>query len=638
MNTIPDLICYPNILPFETTEANVDAFMRAMDGAGVTNVQINHLPDLMHPELLNQPDNVYLWFANFGPPLDLFFSSELNRGLYPEMYLERNRTVLLRFAAAARRHGLKPLIYLCEPRFVPERFFQKHPTLRGPRVDNPTCSSRPLYALCTDLPEVRAHYREMMAQLMEVVPDLSLASIFTSDSGSGFDYNPDTYAGPNGAGFNKKFPLEKRVNRFLSLLCEAGRKKNPEFSVNLTSGFSPEWREKILAAAPDGVVGSVYGLYDWEGGLEEQWGYHQALWGEPKAKWNVRTLDRVEAARDRFADMKTRFDVAARGGKNPIVHAELPTTDYPRPVRYTPHPFETIRIMKDLARIGVKRLALWGVINPPELVPQDINMEAMKAANADIAADPVTLVTRIAEGWVGAKHAAALVEAWRLCDVAWTQRPLWLHGGLPKQALPGPLVPDLTALKSDEIAYYRTVALDDLEKIQGLGAFVRHEADERNRDYVLNELYEKRTLAGMRQAVALLEKEAAGADAGQATILLRQRDHIRFGYLIQRSHYNWYEAGRYIVPGADPGQGRSMPEIVDDEIQVSRDMIAMLERRQAQFIRTMHSDTMTYEFGPGFVGHLALRIEVMKKHRNDPPRNLTGMLGKYIAYLKDMET
>ena len=29
MSAIPDLICYPNLLPFEPTEANVDAFMRS---------------------------------------------------------------------------------------------------------------------------------------------------------------------------------------------------------------------------------------------------------------------------------------------------------------------------------------------------------------------------------------------------------------------------------------------------------------------------------------------------------------------------------------------------------------------------------------------------------------------------------
>ena len=635
---IPELVIYPNLLPFETTEANVDSFMVSLQGAGVTNVQVNHLPDLMHPELLNQPDNVYLWFANFGPPLDLFVSSDLNRGLYPEMYLERNRNVLLRFADSARRHGIKPLLYLCEPRFVPERFFQKHPTLRGPRVDNPVCSKSPLYALCTDMAEVREHYRQMMAKMMDLVPDLSLVSIFTSDSGAGFDYNPDTYAGPNGAGFNRKFPLEKRVNRFLSLLCDEGRKENPDFTVNLTSGFCAEWREKILAAAPEGVVGSVYGFYDWEGGLEEQWAYHQAMSGIAEAKWTVPTLDREAAAKDRFDDVKERFDLAARGGKNPIVHAEVPTTDYPRPLRYTPHPFETIRIMKDLVRIGVKRLALWGVINPAELVPQDVNMEAMKAINADIDADPESVVAAIAERWVGPDHAPALVEAWKLCDRAWTRRPLWCHCGLPKQALPGPLVPDLTALTDEETAYYRTVALDDFDKIQGRGSFVRHEADERIRDYVLRELYEKQTLAGLSRAVALLEKTAVSTNAETAAILSRQRDHIHFGYLIQRSHYNWYEAGRYIVPGDEPGRDRSMVEIVDDEIANTRAMIDLIEGRQPRFIRTMTSDTMTYEFGPGFTNHLKIRIGVMEKHRNDPPRNLTDTLGKFHAYLKDMET
>ena len=633
MNAIRDIVCYPNLLPFETTEKNVDGFMAAMADAGVTHVQVNHLPDLMHPEQLNQPDNVYLWFANFGPPLDLFVSSTLNSGLYPEMYLERNRKVLLRFAAAARRHGIKPLLYLCEPRFVPERFFVSHPTLRGPRVDNPTVSRQPLFALCTDIPAVREHYREMMAKIMGLVPDLSMVSIFTSDSGAGFDYNPDSYAGANGAGFNARVPLEKRAVRFLSIFLEEGRRKNKSFTVHLTSGFSPENRRKILDLAPPGIVGSVYGLYDWEGGLEEQWGYHQAVWGVPKPRWNVRNLDRAAAASDRFADMKERFDVAARGGREPIVHAELPTTDYPRPLRYTPHPFETIRLMKDLARLGARRLSAWGVISPRSLVPQDVNRETMKAVNRRIDADPGAIVRGLAERWVGKRHALALVTAWTLCDRAWTRRPMWNHGGLPKQALPGPLVPDLKALKREEIAYYRTVALDDMELIQGQAAFVPHEADERNRDFVLRQLYERETLPMLRRAAATLEAEARRAAPKAAAVLRRQAEHILYAYLYQRSHYNWYEAGRYLSPGPKPGRGRSMRAIVDDEIRVTRQMIRMLRGRQEQFIRTMPSDFMTYEFGPRFVEHLKLRIRVMQAHRNDRPRDMSSELGRVRQYL-----
>ena len=159
MKVLKTIYSYPGLLPFEPNEENANRMMASLAEAGVTHVQINHLPDMMHPEQLAQPDNVYLAFANFGPPLDLYVSSRINYGLWPEMYLDRNQACLKRFAAAARKHGIKPILYLCEPRFVPERFFQKNPTLRGPRVDNPTCSTTPLFALCTDMPEVKEHYR-----------------------------------------------------------------------------------------------------------------------------------------------------------------------------------------------------------------------------------------------------------------------------------------------------------------------------------------------------------------------------------------------------------------------------------------------------------------------------------------------
>jgi hypothetical protein len=463
-----------------------------------------------------------------------------------------------------------------------------------------------------------------------------MASLFTSDSGAGFDYNPDTYAGPNGAGFNRGVPLAKRVVRFLNTLLEEGRRKDPKFTVNLTSGFSPEARAKILADAPAGIVGSVYGLYDWEGGLEEHWSYHQAVWGIPKAKWNIRDLDRAAAAADRFTDMQGRFAVAAKGGREPIVHAEIPTYDYSRPLRYTPHPFETIRIMKDIVRLGATKIVAWGVISPKSFVPYDVNAEAMRLINEQIDADPTGLVRGIAERWVGAKYAPALIEAWTKCDYATTHRPMWAHAGLPKYALPGPLVPDLTALPREEIAYYRTIGLDDLELIQGLGAWLPQEADERNRDYVLHELYEKETLPLLCEAVALLEKEAGRATGAALEVLQRQRDHIYVAYLYQRSHYNWYEAGRYLAPGADPGRDRTMPQIVDDEIQNTRDWIAILDGRIEQFFRTYPSDFMTYEFGLGFVDHLQARLRVMTAHRNDPPRSLADRLGKMRSYLKSL--
>jgi len=636
MSAIKKIVCYPNLLPFEPTEQNTNIFMEAMAETSVTHVQVNHLPDLMHPEHLHQPSNVYLWFANFGPPLDVFVSSKLNYGLWPELYLERNRRTLLRFADAAKRHGIKPVLYLCEPRFVPERFFDKHPTLRGPRVDNPTCSTAPLYSLCTDMPEVLDHYREMMAKMMDLVPELSMASIFTGDSGSSFDYNPDTYAGSNGAGFNRGIPLERRVARFLTVLLEEGKRKTPDFTVNLTSGISGEDRAKIFAIAPKGVLGSVYGLYDWTGGLEEMWGYHQAMWGLPKAKWNIRNLDRVAAAKDRYDELKERFDVAAKGGREPIVHVELPTTDYSRPVRYTPHPFEVIRIMKDVVKMGGKNIALWGVISPKELVPYDVNAEALKKIIKDVKADPDKIVREIAEKWVGKKHASVLFDAWKKCDHTYIRRPLWTIG-LHKEAWPAPLVPDLTILTPEEMAYYRTPGGAELERISGKGWYLAQESDERNRDYVMEELYEKQTLPVLLDVADTLAKEAAKATGEAAKVLKNQSEHVRFAYLYTRTQYNWYDAARYLIPAENPRYGRTIQQIVDDEIKVTQETIALLDGHPDRFMRLMLSDHMCHEIGMGIVGQLKQRVVVMKAHRKDKARNLSKELRKMREYLKSIK-
>lgn len=636
MKTFSSIYHYPGLPSCELTTANIEGMMATLAEAGVTHVQVNHVPDGIHPEQLAQPENVYLAFASFGPPLDLFVSSRINRGLWPEMYLERNQACLRQFAAAARKHGIKPILYLCEPRFVPERFFQKNPTLRGSRVDNPMCSTTPLFALCTDMPEVREHYREMMRAVLEIVPDIAAVALFTSDSGAGFDYNPHSYAGSNGAGFNRGIPLEERVSAYLALLLEEGRAKSPDFEVHLTSGFDPEMRAKILARSPQGCVGSVNGLYDWEGGLEEMWGYHQSLWAPGGPKWNIRNLDRAAAYAERLDDMRQRLASSTTRGEEPLAHAQLPTTDYPRPLRYTPQPFEVVKIMKAYADLGIKRLTAWGVINPKDLVPHDINAAVFRVMNGNIYAEAHEVIRGIALDWVGETHADALVRAWKECDFAHSRRPNWVWS-ITKMQLLGPLVPDLHALQPEELVYYKTIALEQLERIQGVGAFIPFEADERNRDFVLDEIYDKETLPGLERAVTRLEEAAGTAAADIAAILTRQAEHIRLAWIFQRMLRSWYEAGQHLMPGAGAKPRRAFAEIVDEEIANTRAMIALVDGRVPQFLRAYPSNSLTYDFGFGFAGQLRKRIEVMVRHRNDPPCPLTDRLEKMKLHMAAIE-
>ncbi|HEY3418904.1 MAG TPA: hypothetical protein VGM23_18675, partial [Armatimonadota bacterium] len=363
---------------------------------------------------------------------------------------------------------------------------------------------------------------------------------------------------------------------------------------------------------------------------EEQWAYHQA-------RWDPSTLDREQAYQERLADMRERFTVAAEGGRSPIVHCEVPTNDYPRPLRYTPHPFETIKLLKAIAGLGADKLSAWGRINPAELVPWDVNLAAMKAINADIDADPAQLVRRIAVDWVGEDYADVLVQVWEKGDRAITRRPLWSHSFSGNHfALPGPLVPDLGALQPAECAYYRTLAMDDLEQINGLGFFLPFEPEERVRGYVLNTLYRGETLRLFEEALALLTAAIAQAPAPVAEVLRNQYDHIQVAYLWQRSHANWYEAAHYLLPGEGSGDYRALPEIIDDEIGVTEALIALLAGRAECFLTVAHTDMLLETPGPGFVDRLRQRIPIMRTHRNDPPQPLTERLQKVLGYTKTL--
>ena len=112
--------------------------------------------------------------------------------------------------------------------------------LRGARVDHPFRSLKPRYNLTLAHPAVREHYAEMMENLMKAVPELEYISIWTNDSGAGFEYTSTLYVGRNGGAYlirewksNEEIASRagENIMRFMKLLRDAARKINPQFRV-----------------------------------------------------------------------------------------------------------------------------------------------------------------------------------------------------------------------------------------------------------------------------------------------------------------------------------------------------------------------------------------------------------------------
>ncbi len=566
--------------PWSTEPDQVERYCAEAEKLGVTSLIVNILPDPFHPEYLADPSNRYVNFGLWGPSLDQFVDSRLSEGVYPKELLVRNQNALLKIVEIARSHGLKPMFLCGEPRFQPERFFKKYPYLRGPRVDNPgSASVVPLYALCTDLPEVQEHYRELMGKIMKLVPDMDGIIFYSFDSGTGFCHSPSLYAGPNGPQFCKSIPPGERMYRFIKLLLESGQEINPEFRVLLFHYIRGKEREETLKTTPKGVSSIALGYFV-AGGFEDCYAMYQ---------YGMK-IDEVgyDRAREERKDMMKKDITFLRSlRKTPVATSQSPVEEWLNPMRTLPYPFQTLEIMDILDEMDTEEVLFYGHFSDPALVPYEANRRAiqwyLKHPNDSIE----QTVRSVAEEWVTLAHSDPLMEAWRLCDRAYRQRPLWVHSfGF------GPIVP----------------RAGEKVKVPRYGSPL----DESYRTWMLRR-YESHVFPLLKEADKLLSKEIINAKGKARGCLESHRLQIGVFYHWQRSQYNRLESGRFLEPGmGDPEIERSIPEIIDDEIQNIQELME-LARGHAVELFTIYSREDI--FGEDMENNIA----TMKAHRDDTP-------------------
>jgi len=314
------------------------------------------------------------------------------------------------------------------------------------------------------------------------------------------------------------------------------------------------------------------------------------------------------------------LELCRKSGRTPIAICSMPTEGFYAPIVYVPHPFQNIEILSWLWRAGVRKLDCKGSnLSIFPLVQLNVNIESFATFQASPETPADVLITEIARSFVGADHADMLVKAWRLTDIAQRQRPLWNHSFATSLSLmPGPLVPNPGGLSKAELAYYDHQAYGDLEKIPGQHRLRVLQMDEKRRSWSL-EKYKNETIPLLDQAFNSLRQEVAKCrDEQYAMYLTEQADHIYHFMLWQQCAYNWCEAGIYLVPGSGTGQPlRSMSQIIEDEIDVSRKMLDLLRGRERCFIFLSDFRGAFYSKSPQFVEQISQRIDVMRSHRND---------------------
>ena len=434
---------------------NREKYIREYARLGFTHIEVNALA-FPRPYEKGVPGEFYPDFYTYCPALDQFVSSKLNKGLYPQDYLQANLNLLKENARLAVRFGLVPGLLCFEPRSVPEEMFQRYPTLRGARVDHPFRSFKPRFNLSLVHPVVQQHYRELIQNLVQEVPELEFLTVWSNDSGSGFEHTKSLYVGRNGGAYLiREWKDDEEIARaaasniinFFRLLRDSASEINSKFRVitRLESFYGEHqylWPE--LGNRIDVEVNSLL-VRGWENNYPHPQypevkvlgsAYHNVLWEEEK---------------------KPIEELRSRNGFTFFYHSFSAHTNH-EPLLGIPFPWLTYEKLRAAHRLGIQTMAHLGGIQPPDKVPYAVNQEIFRMFQFNPSLDIDQAVMSIATRFAGEEYAESLVEGWRLMEKAIRSfMPLFLYssyGAVWQRLLVRPLVPDIGRIPEEDRAYY----------------------------------------------------------------------------------------------------------------------------------------------------------------------------------------
>jgi hypothetical protein len=610
-----------------------ESYVRRLAESGFTHLEVNGLAFPAGIES-GPPGEAYPMFYTYCPALDQFVESDLGAGLYPADYLAANLEYLRENAALARRYGLVPGLLCFEPRAVPEEFFQRYPMLRGARVDHPFRSFKPRYNMTIAHPLVREHYADMVRKVAAEVPELGFLSIWTNDSGAGFEHTQSLYVGRNGGAYLiREWKDEGEIARaaggnalrFLEVLRDAGREANPDFRVMT--------RLESFYGEHDVIWGGLGNGLDVEAASLVMRGWDMP-YSHPRYPESTSIVAGSVYQQDLSPQEGSRAsELEERGSHAHFYFGAGPNLIF-APLVGIPYPSLTFRRLKLLHDNGVRHLAHLGGTHPPELVPFNVNHEVLRAFQFDPGMDLGRTLVRIAGEWAGRALAPTLRQAWELAEEAILAfphvTPLYsTYGFVWYRLWARPLVPNIEAISPEDRAYY-----------QDFMCTTPHNPN--NVDLSRDVLFQLTTVGECRSALERIDQNVWQPLDGALEVLTRVREEaantlgdrnvmedqllrlsaLRCWLTTQRNVAAWV-AGVCGYMEADSEGAKDecraiVREMIASELDNSARLTALLDSETGLMATTDKGETPLI-YGRNLKELLAKRVALMTAHRDDEP-------------------
>ena len=586
------------------------ATIRELARLGCSHVSVNVLAASEAAER-GIPGEIYPRFYVYSPDIDQFVETDLTRGLYPAEYLQANLDLLKKDAALAEAYGLTPGLTVCSPRTMPDAFFDRYPYLRGARVDHPFRSYHPRYTATLAHPLVRWHYAQLMKNIMKEVPGLGYLTLWTNDSGSGFEYVSTLYAGRNGGAFLIRewksdsaiaLAAGNNVIRYLRLLRDAASQTNPRFRVITSLAYFGAEKDVILNGLGD------------------------------RLDLQVGPADTSDAPRWRA--------IRARGAGGPELFGTVRAgPDY---VLGVPCPWLTFdRLSGTLP--GVSNVSV--TFDPPSLAPRSINREVIRAFQTRPGTPVDSTILAVARRWGGPEAAGRLVSAWRCADRAvrlFPDVPLYGTGW----AFPWyrhwvrPFAPDIGAIPKEERAYYERhmIASFNNPTLVDFGADVLWTVIDGEQAASIVATCDSLVWQPLDCSIRILDTLSRAEERiGAEGVMRDQRDRLvalRCYYRTLRNVAGWVAGVHGYCDARTDGERertlRSVRATIDDELNNARDLYDLWTTTHAEFMPVASNGENWALYGENFGELIRKKIDLMNRHRNDTPaidRNFMWRVG-----------
>ncbi|MBD3385611.1 hypothetical protein GF407_11885 [candidate division KSB1 bacterium] len=609
-----------------------DLYFRTLAKHGFTHCEINGLAYPMGIEEDRKGES-YAMFYTYCAALDQFVYSELNKGLYPSCYLSANLQNLLENAQLAAQYGLIPGMLCFEPRSVPEHFFDRYPMLRGARVDHPFRSFKPRYTMTLAHPKVQDHYAEMMQKIMHHVPELGFITIWTNDSGAGFEYTQSLYVGRNGGPYLiREWKTEKdiaeaaaaNILNFFQVLKTAAATVNPQFRViTRMESFYGE-HDQIWNGLGNGLDVETNSL------VSRGWAmpYHHPRYTDVsdinggsiyQAQFDEKEEEKIKALRKKEAG--AHFYMTA----GPHLLFE--------PLMGIPYPRLCLKRVKMLRNHGVEHLARSGGIHPPNLVPFDINSALLGHYQINPEMEPEAELAFFARRWAGDGYYQSLLDAWTETEEAILAFPnvTAMYTGLGFtwfRLWARPLIPNLDAVSPRDRAYYEDFMCTTPHNTNNvdLSRDVLFKLTTAGHCKKTIERMDSKLWPHIDKAIDILQQVIEDAKITDPQNIFYDQlircKALKCWFVTQKNIATWiYAVHSYMHTVDETARERFrtlLKEMINAEIENSR-TLQLLWNSGVEFMIVTDKGETPEVYGDNLPDLLNKRIKLMRKHINDEP-------------------